>query len=180
MAMPCELFDWQARHLDIDVFYIDGVGFVCGECNTWQVYDCQWSCCAYSMHSSREFANMSNLYSVIFSILLSPVVKVRWDARQRRSCASYCWQILFLHLQVHNDAQELQAECYRNGCTVYMTMCPKLIKHKYRLWKRKANMASNIHSHQHLMGPALTAGGSRWNLGAHAENGSSLTSDFPL
>jgi len=55
-----------------------------------------------------------------------------------------------------------------------------LIKHKYRLWKRKANMVSNIHSHQHLMGPALMAGGSRWNLGAHAENGSSLTSDFPL
>ena len=77
------------------------------------------------MHSSGEFTNMSNLYSIIFSILLSPVVKVRWDARQRRFCASYCWHILLLHLQVHNSAQELQAECYRNVCTVYMTMCPK-------------------------------------------------------
>ena len=28
---------------------------------------------------------------------------------------------------------------------------------KYRLRKRKANMASNIHSHQHLMGPSIVA-----------------------
>ena len=34
-----------------------------------------------------------------------------------------------------------------------------LIKHKYRLRKRKVNMASNIHLHQHLVGPALVAGG---------------------
>jgi len=45
-----------------------------------------------------------------------------------------------------------------------------LIKHN-RLRKRKANMASNIHSHQHLMGPALMAGVPHQNLGAYAENG---------
>ena len=33
------------------------------------------------------------------------------------------------------------------------------------------NMASNIYSHRHPMGPALMAG-------AHTESGSSLTSDF--
>jgi len=37
--------------------------------------------------------------------------------------------------------------------------------------KRKANVASNIHSHQHLIGRALMAGGPRWNLRVHAENG---------
>ena len=30
---------------------------------------------------------------------------------------------------------------------------------KIRVRKRKTNMASDIHSHQHLMGPALVAGG---------------------
>ena len=28
-------------------------------------------------------------------------------------------------------------------------------------------MASNIHTHQHLMGPVLKAGDTRCNLGAH-------------
>jgi len=46
-----------------------------------------------------------------------------------------------------------------------------LTKHKYRLRKRKAKMASTIHSHQHLTGPALIAGGPRWSLWARAENG---------
>ena len=35
----------------------------------------------------------------------------------------------------------------------------------------QANMASHVHSHQHLMGPALMAGCPRWNLGAYAKNG---------
>jgi len=33
-----------------------------------------------------------------------------------------------------------------------------LIKHKYSLRKRRANLASNIHSYKHLMGLALMAG----------------------
>ena len=45
-----------------------------------------------------------------------------------------------------------------------------LIKHEYRLRKRKANVASNIHSHQHLMGHALMMGPALM-AGAHAENG---------
>ena len=42
---------------------------------------------------------------------------------------------------------------------------------KYRLRKRKANMASSIPAHQQLMGPALMAG-------AHAENGVSSPPSF--
>jgi len=57
-----------------------------------------------------------------------------------------------------------------------------LIKHKYRLRKRKANMASNIHSHQHLMPSDPRPCPRGWG---HAEiwdprwKWSFLTSDFP-
>jgi len=37
---------------------------------------------------------------------LTPVVKVRWDARERRSGTSGYWQIAFLHLQGRTNAQE--------------------------------------------------------------------------
>ena len=66
---------------------------------------------------------------------------------KRRSCISDYWQTAFLHLQVHKNAQQWKAERYVNN--------------KLHFKKRKANMASNIHSHQHLMGPALMAGGPR-------------------
>jgi len=38
-----------------------------------------------------------------------------------------------------------------------------LIKHKYRSRKRQADVASNIHSHQHLMGPAPSRPGDAEN-----------------
>jgi len=46
------------------------------------------------------------------------VVKVAWVARERRSCTSDYWQIAFLHLPVRKNAQERQAERYRNGCFI--------------------------------------------------------------
>jgi len=47
-----------------------------------------------------------------------------------------------------------------NGCVcVCMCVCVRVCVRVYRLRKRKANMASNIHSHQHLMGPAIMTGG---------------------
>jgi len=51
-----------------------------------------------------------------FGMELHPVVKVPWDAMERRSYTSDYWQIAFLYPQVRKNAQEPQAERYRNGC----------------------------------------------------------------
>jgi len=84
------------------------------------------------------------------------VVKVPWDAMERQSCTSDYWQMAFLRLQVRQNAQERWAERYRNGCIRPSdNICAKVVDDSCLL---KANMASNIHSHQHLMGPALMAG----------------------
>ena len=119
-------------------------------------------------------------------------VKVTWDAREWRSCISDYWQIAFLHLQVrkmHRNGKQnvtgtviiydqittpvhlTQQNWIEGHLWHYMSLLYiwSLIKQKYRLRKRKANMASNIHLHQQLMGPALLARGPWWNLGAHAE-----------
>ena len=77
--------------------------------------------------------------------MVAAVVKLPWNTRERRSCTSDYWHIAFLHLQIRKNAQEWQVVRYIN-------------KTQVPIEKRKANMASNIHSHQHLMGPALVAG----------------------
>jgi len=52
------------------------------------------------------------------------VVKVPWDARQRRFCTSDYWQIAFLHLEV------------RKKCTGTVGAERIFIKRKYRLRKK--------------------------------------------
>jgi len=64
---------------------------------------------------------------------------------------------------MHRDGRNVPA----TGTVVYDQMTASvqnnwsLIKHKYRLRKRKANVASNIHSSQHLMSDAVMAGSPR-------------------
>ena len=73
------------------------------------------------------------------------MVKVRWEARERRSCMLplIIGKKAFLYLRVRTNAQEL---------------C-KIIDDSRLLQANPAHMTSNIHSHRHLMGPALVAGG---------------------
>ena len=78
-------------------------------------------------------------------------LQVRKNAQERQSLWHFC-----MHgASVQTDTTKLK---WRSSVTLYvLTICNNKTQVN-RLRKRKANMASNIHSHQHLMGPALMAG----------------------
>ena len=106
------------------------------------------------------------------------MVKLPRDASEQRSCTSVYWQIAFLHFQVRKKIY-MNGKRNATGTVVYdqittSVQC-KIIDDSCLL---QANMASNVHSHQHLMGPALMAGCPRWNLGAYAKNGVPLPQIF--
>jgi len=91
-----------------------------------------------------------------------PVVKEPWDA--------------FLHLwllanidpaaPVHKMQGAVGGTLQEWLCTTKWQLVCKMIDDSCLL---QANIASNVHSHQHLMRPALVAGGPRRNLGAEAK-----------